>query len=39
MKTAISIPDDLFQRADELAADRVGFGDSVARSALERTEW
>jgi predicted DNA-binding protein len=78
MKTAISIPDDLFQRADELAgrlgksrselyrealtdyvarrdtgavtsalneiadelaADRVGFGDSLARSALERSEW
>lgn len=78
MKTAISIPDDLFQRADELAgrlgksrselyrealadyvarretgavtsalneiadevvADRAGFGDRAARFVLERDEW
>jgi len=78
MKTAISIPDDLFRRADELAgrlgksrselyrealadyvarrdtgavtaalneiadevaADRAGFGDRAARRVLERDEW
>ena len=78
MKTAISIPDDLFLRADELAgrlgksrselyrealadyverrdpravtaalneiaddlaADRVGFGEHAARGTLERSEW
>jgi predicted transcriptional regulator len=78
MKTAISIPDDLFRRADELAsqlgksrselyrealadyvarrdpkavtsalneiadelaADRDGFGDQATRQLLERTEW
>lgn len=78
MKTAISIPDDLFRRADELAdrlgksrselyrealadyvarrdigavtsalneiadevaADRAGFGDLAARRVLERDEW
>jgi predicted DNA-binding protein len=78
MKTAISIPDDLFLRADELAgrlgksrselyrdalsdyverrdpravtaalnevadelaADRVGFGEHAARLTLERNEW
>ena len=78
MKTAISIPDDLFRRADglagrlgksrselyrealadyvarrdtgavtsalneiadEVAADRAGFGDLAARRVLERDEW
>lgn len=78
MKTAVSIPDDLFRRADELAgrlgksrsevyrealadylarrdpravtsalnevadqiaADRIGFGDHAARRALEHSEW
>ena len=78
MKTAVSIPDDLFRRADELAsqlgksrselyrealadyvarrdpktvttalneiadelaADRHGFGDEAARQLLERSEW
>jgi predicted transcriptional regulator len=78
MKTAISIPDDLFRRADELAgqlgksrselyrealadyvarrdpkavtsalneiadelaADRHGFGEEASRRSLERTEW
>ena len=43
MKTAISIPDDLFVRADELAdelpAGRDRWLAEASRRALERSEW